>query len=63
VNLAKSALVTVGSLDDVDQLAGNLACGTTNLPLKYLGLPLGASFKLKAMWRDLEDLMTRRLAP
>jgi hypothetical protein len=63
VNLAKSALVTVGSLDDVDQLAGNLGCGTTNLPLKYLGLPLGASFKLKAMWRDLEDLMTRRLAP
>jgi hypothetical protein len=44
-------------------LAGHLGCGTTNLPLKYLGLPLGASFKLKAMWRDLEDLMTRRLTP
>ena len=29
----------------------------------YLGLPLGASFKLKAMWRDLEDLMARQLAP
>jgi hypothetical protein len=56
-------LVPVGSLDDVDQLAGQLGCGTTDLPLKYLGLPLGASFKLKAMWRDLEDLMARRLAP
>jgi hypothetical protein len=31
--------------------------------LKYLGLPLRASFKLKAIWRDLEDLMARRLAP
>jgi hypothetical protein len=40
-----------------------LGCGTTDLPLKYLGLPLGASFKLKTMWRDLEDLMARRLAP
>jgi hypothetical protein len=50
-------------LDDVDQLAGRLGCGTADLPLKYLGLPLGASFKLKAMWKDLEDLMAQRLAP
>jgi hypothetical protein len=56
-------LIPVGSLDDVDLLAGSLGCGTTNLPLKYLGLPLGASFKLKAIWRDLEDLMARQLAP
>jgi hypothetical protein len=63
VNLTKSALVPVGSLDDVDQLADRLGCGSANLPLKYLGLPLGASFKLKAMWRDLEDLMAWRLAP
>ena len=63
VNLTKSSLVPVGSLDDVDQLAGSLGCGTAALPLKYLGLPLGASFKLKAMWRDLEDLMARQLAP
>jgi hypothetical protein len=63
VNLAKSVLVPVGSLEDVDQLASRLGCGTTDLPLKYLGLPLGASFKLKAVWRDLEDMMVRRLAP
>ena len=44
-------------------MAGRLGCGTADLPLKYLGLPLGASFKLKGMWRDLEDLMARRLAP
>jgi hypothetical protein len=63
VNMSKSALIPVGSLDDVDQLASRLGCGTADLPLKYLGLPLGASFKLKTMWRDLEDLMARRLAP
>jgi hypothetical protein len=63
VNLSKSSLVPVGSLGDVDQLVDSLGCGTTELPLKYLGLPLGASFKLKTMWRDLEDRMARRLAP
>jgi hypothetical protein len=62
VNMSKSSLIPVGSLDDVDRLAGNLGCGIADLPLKYLGLPLGASFKLKAIWRDLEDLMARRLA-
>jgi hypothetical protein len=63
VSLTKSTLIPVGSLDDVDLLAGSLGCGTADLPLKYLGLPLGASFKLKAVWRDLEDLMARQLAP
>jgi hypothetical protein len=63
VNLSKPALVPVGSLGDADQLAGLLGCGTGTLPLKYLGLPLGASFKLKTMWVELEDLMARRLAP
>jgi hypothetical protein len=63
VNLSKSVLVPVGHLEEVDQLASCLGCGTTDLPLKYLGLPLGASFKLKAVWRELEDKMVRRLAP
>jgi hypothetical protein len=48
---------------DVGQLAGLLGCGTGDLPLKYLGLPLGASFKLKTMWAGLEDLMPQRLTP
>ena len=63
VNLSKSPLVPVGSLDNVGQPAGLLGCGSGDVPLKYLGLPLGASFKLKAMWAGLEDLMSRRLAP
>jgi hypothetical protein len=62
VNLSKLVLVPVGPLDNVGQLAGLLGCGPGEVPLKYLGLPLGASFKLKAMWAGLEDLMSRRLA-
>jgi hypothetical protein len=42
----------------VGRLAGLLGCGSGDLPLKYLGLPLEASFKLKTMWVGLEDLMS-----
>jgi hypothetical protein len=63
VNLSKSALVPVGPLDNVGQLTGLLGCGAGEVPLKYLGLPLRASFKLKAMWAGLEDLMARQLTP
>jgi hypothetical protein len=62
VNLSKLVLVPIGPLDNVGQLAGLLGCGPGEVPLKYLGLPLRASFKLKAMWAGLEDLMSRRLA-
>jgi hypothetical protein len=63
INLPKSTLVPVGPLDDVEQLAGVLGYGISSLPLKYLGLQLCASFKLKSMWTELEELMARRLAP
>ena len=62
VNLFKLALLPIGLSGGVGRLAGLLGRGTGNLPLKYLGLPLGASFKLKTMWAGLEDLMSRRLA-
>jgi hypothetical protein len=63
VNMSKSALIPVGPVNDVNHLAEHLGCGISLLPLKYLGLQLGASFKLKTMWAELEDLMARRLAP
>jgi hypothetical protein len=45
VNLSKSILIPVGHVENVGQLAGLLGCGFGEVPLKYLGLPLGASFK------------------
>jgi hypothetical protein len=63
VKLSKLVLVPVGRAANVGQLAGLLGCGYGEVPMKYLGLPLGASFKLKAMWAGLEDMMSRRLAP
>jgi hypothetical protein len=62
VNLSKSILVPVGHVENVGQLAGLLGCGYGEVPLKYLGLSLGASFKLKSMWAGLEDMIAQRLA-
>jgi hypothetical protein len=46
-NLCKSELVPVGSVDNVVGLAWILGCKVGSLLLKYLSLPLGASFKAK----------------
>jgi hypothetical protein len=47
INLAKSELVAMGNVENVVGLAGILGCSVSFLPLKYLGLPLGASYKAK----------------
>jgi hypothetical protein len=62
INLAKSVLVPIGCVDNVDGLAGILGCGVSSLPLKYLGYPLGASFKAKSIWDGVVGKIERRLA-
>jgi hypothetical protein len=62
-NLAKSELVLVGNVDNVARLAGILGCGVASLPLKYLGLHLGASYKAKHIWDGcVIEKIERRLA-
>ena len=62
VNLAKSSLISVGDVDNLDDLANILGCGMASLPLKYLGLPLGVSFKAKPVWDDIVEKVDHRLA-
>jgi hypothetical protein len=62
INLDKSVLVPVGHVNNMDELAGILGCGVSSLPLKYLGLPLGAPFKAKACWDEVVGKIERRLA-
>ena len=45
INLGKSELVPGGVVPNLEVLVGLLGCGQSSLPLKYLGLPLGAKFK------------------
>ena len=47
INLGKSELVLVGAVHNIELLVAVLGCKKGSLPLKYLGLPLGAKFKDK----------------
>jgi hypothetical protein len=62
INLAKSELVPVGNVMNVEGLASILGCRVSSLPMKYLGLPLGVSFKAKSIWDDIIEKVQRRLA-
>jgi hypothetical protein len=60
--MAKSALVPVGDVVNMGELAGVLGCGMASLPLKYLGLPLDTCFKAKPIWDDILEKVVHRLA-
>jgi hypothetical protein len=46
VNLAKSMLIPMGNVQQVDYLASILGCEVASLPFEYLGLPLGLPITL-----------------
>jgi hypothetical protein len=60
--LSKSEMVPVGEVGDVEELASILGCGVASLPIKYLGLPLGAKYKDSNMWNNIFEKMEARLA-
>jgi len=62
VNLAKSKLIPVGNIELVGRLAGILRCGVSTLPVKYLGLPLRASYKAKHICDGVIEKIEHRLA-
>ncbi len=62
INLGKSELVPVGSVPDVEDMAAVLGCKVAALPMSYLGLPLGSSFKDKTIWNGIVEKMELRLA-
>ena len=62
INLAKLELVLVGNAINVEGLIGILGCRVSSLSVKYLGLPLGASFKFKSIWDDIVEKIECHLA-
>ena len=62
INLGKSELVPVGVVCNIDLLLNVLGCKQGSLPMKYLGLPLGANFKDKTIWNPILEKMERKLA-
>ena len=62
INLGKFELVLLGVVNNLEALVGLLGCGQSSLPLKYLGLPLGAKFKDLFIWNPILEKMKWRLA-
>ena len=62
VNLAKSSILPVGEVNNIQLLAGVLGCNIDSFPSTYLGLPLGAKFKEKAIWDPIIGRFEKRLS-
>ncbi|KAJ9675260.1 hypothetical protein PVL29_024282 [Vitis rotundifolia] len=57
INLAKSELISVGEVEEIEEMAVELGCRVGSLPTVYLGLPLGAHHKAISMWDGVEERM------
>ncbi|XP_075645160.1 uncharacterized protein LOC142616177 [Castanea sativa] len=62
VNVGKSEIVPVGEVNNLDALANVLQCRVGSLPMKYLGMPLGSSFKSPLIWNPILEKMEKRLS-
>ena len=62
VNLSKSEVVPVGDVGNIAEFADILYCRIESLPMTYLGMSLGASFKAQTVWNPILEKMECRLA-
>ena len=60
--MAKSEIIPIGEVDEVEELAVELGCKVGSLPSQYLGLPLGAPNRATSVWDGVEERVRRRLA-
>ena len=62
IDLAKSEIIPVGEVVEMEELAVELGCKVGSLPSQYLGLPLRAPNRAPYMWDGVEERVRRRLA-
>ena len=62
VNVGKSAIVPIGEVNNLDALANILHCRVDNLLMKYLGMPLGTSFKTASIWNPILEKVEKKLS-
>ena len=62
VNVGKSEIVPIGEVNNLDALANILHCGVGSLPMKYMGMPLGTSFKTASIWNSILEKMEKKLS-
>ena len=62
VNVTKSEMVPIGKVNNVHALAKILGCRVRTLPMTYLGMPLGVSYKAPSIWNPILEKIERKLA-
>ena len=62
INLIKSAILHMGSVENPESLSLELGCNIFSLPTTYLGLPLGAKHNSTRVWDGVEENFRKRLA-
>ena len=61
VNVGKSEIVPVREVNNLVALASILQCRVGSLPMKYLEMPLGTSFKTASIWNPILEKMEKKL--
>ena len=49
-------------MNNLDALANILQCRVGSLPMKYLGMPLGTSFKTVSIWNPILEKIEKKLS-
>ena len=62
VNVGKSEIVPVGNVRNLNGLALTLCCMVDTLPMRYLGMPLGAHYKDSSIWNPIIEKMENQLS-
>lgn len=62
INMSKSIIQPVNEVPDLENLADIMCCSIGSFPTNYLGLLLGASYKLVGAWSVIVEKLERRLA-
>lgn len=60
--MLKSLMYPVNEVLNLEELATILGCSIEAFPTTYLGLPLGATFKTKGIWNEVQEKFENRLA-
>ena len=60
VNVGKSEIAPVGEVRDIQSLANILQCRVGSLPMTYLGMPLGSSYKTPSIWNPILERMAKK---
>ena len=62
INLDKSELIPMDSVENAEALAVELGCKVGSLPSTYLGLPLGAPHRSVVVLDGVEERLWKKLA-